>query len=232
MTNGGVEGVIAILRGVQPAEVLGVAEALLAGGIAIIEVPLNSPQPFDSIARLARSVGSSVRVGAGTVLTAANVDRAADAGATLVLAPNFDAAVVQRTVQRGLFAMPGVATPSEALPRRDGAHGEALPGGCSAAGHESLARRVRAGHDVLRGGRRRRARHCHKAAAARAWTQARRSMRRAWRLPSWRGGRGRSCSVGRTATLHRARHSSDPPGPSSSNNRPEGPGVVQWTGGR
>lgn len=113
MTNGPVDGVIAILRGVQPAEVLEVAQALIAGGIAIIEVPLNSPQPFDSIARLARAVSAPVRVGAGTVLSAADVDRAADAGATLVLAPNFDAAVVQRTVQRGLFSMPGVATPSE-----------------------------------------------------------------------------------------------------------------------
>jgi len=108
-----IEGVIAILRGVQPAEVLDVAQALIAGGIGIIEVPLNSPQPFASIALLAREVGAQVRVGAGTVLTAADVDRAADAGATLVLAPNFDAAVVQRCVQRGLFAMPGVATPSE-----------------------------------------------------------------------------------------------------------------------
>lgn len=119
-----IEGVIAILRGVQPAEVLDVAQALIAGGIGIIEVPLNSPQPFASIARLAREVGGQVRVGAGTVLTAADVDRAADAGATLVLAPNFDAAVVQRCVQRGLFAMPGVATPSEGFAAlAAGAHG-------------------------------------------------------------------------------------------------------------
>ncbi|MFI4931444.1 MAG: 2-dehydro-3-deoxy-6-phosphogalactonate aldolase [Burkholderiales bacterium] len=108
-----IEGVIAILRGVQPEEVLGVAEALIAGGIGVIEVPLNSPQPFESITRLARAMGASVRVGAGTVLTVADVDRAADAGATLALAPNFDAAVVQRTVQHGMFSMPGVATPSE-----------------------------------------------------------------------------------------------------------------------
>ena len=123
MTNR-IEGVIAILRGVRPDEVLGVAQALIAGGIGIIEVPLNSPQPFDSIARLARDAGPSVRVGAGTVLSAADVDRAADAGATLVLAPNFDAAVVQRTVQRGLFSMPGVATPSEGFAAlAAGAHG-------------------------------------------------------------------------------------------------------------
>jgi 2-dehydro-3-deoxyphosphogalactonate aldolase len=68
-----IEGVIAILRGVHPDEVLGVAEALIAGGIGVIEVPLNSPQPFDSIARLARASHASVRVGAGTVLTAADV---------------------------------------------------------------------------------------------------------------------------------------------------------------
>jgi len=119
-----IEGVIAILRGVSPDEVLDVAQALIAGGIEVIEVPLNSPQPFQSITRLARGVGAPVRVGAGTVLTATDVDRAADAGATLVLAPNFDAAVVQRTVQRGLFSMPGVATPSEGFAAlAAGAHG-------------------------------------------------------------------------------------------------------------
>jgi 2-dehydro-3-deoxyphosphogalactonate aldolase len=122
-----IEGVIAILRGVQPDEVMAVAQALVAGGIQVIEVPLNSPQPFDSITRLAHAahtLGANVRVGAGTVLTAADVDRAADAGATLVLAPNFDAVVVQRTVQRGLFSMPGVATPSEGFAAlAAGAHG-------------------------------------------------------------------------------------------------------------
>jgi len=122
-----IEGVIAILRGVRPDEVLEVARALVAGGIGVIEVPLNSPQPFDSIARLAREAGAlgvDVCIGAGTVLSAADVDRAADAGARLVLAPNFDAAVVRRTVQRALFSMPGVATPSEGFAAlAAGAHG-------------------------------------------------------------------------------------------------------------
>jgi 2-dehydro-3-deoxyphosphogalactonate aldolase len=106
-------GVIAILRGVTPGEVLGIGRALVEGGIRVIEVPLNSPQPFDSIERLAREFGHQVLVGAGTVLTAGDVDRVADAGARLVLAPNFDAAVVARSKARNLASMPGVATPTE-----------------------------------------------------------------------------------------------------------------------
>ena len=106
-------GVIAILRGVAPDEVLAVAQALLRAGIGVIEVPMNSPRPLDSIARLAAAHGEQALVGAGTVLTPEDVDAVADAGARLVLAPNFDAAVVRRAKARGLWAMPGVATPSE-----------------------------------------------------------------------------------------------------------------------
>jgi 2-dehydro-3-deoxyphosphogalactonate aldolase len=106
-------GVIAILRGVTPAEVLAVGRALLDGGIRVIEVPLNSPEPFASIERLAQAFGGEALIGAGTVLSETDVDRVADAGARLVLAPNFDARVVQRTKARGLLAMPGVATTSE-----------------------------------------------------------------------------------------------------------------------
>lgn len=107
------QGVIAILRGVTPDEVLDIGQALVAGGVRIIEVPLNSPQAFDSIALLAQALGDEALVGAGTVLTAAEVDRVAAAGGRLVLSPNFDAAVVQRTRALGLLSMPGVATPSE-----------------------------------------------------------------------------------------------------------------------
>lgn len=106
-------GVIAILRGVRPDEVGAVGRALFDGGIRAIEVPLNSPQPFESIERLVRAFGSSALIGAGTVLSADDVDRVADAGARLVLSPNFDAAVVRQTKARGLLSMPGVATPSE-----------------------------------------------------------------------------------------------------------------------
>ncbi len=108
-----ISGVIAILRGVTPAEVLAVGRALVAGGIRIIEVPLNSPQPFESIALLARALGVEAMVGAGTVLDADDADRVADAGGRIVLSPNFDTAVVLRTKARGMLSVPGVATPTE-----------------------------------------------------------------------------------------------------------------------
>jgi 2-dehydro-3-deoxyphosphogalactonate aldolase len=107
------QGVIAILRGVTPEELPGVADALLRAGIGVIEVPLNSPRPLQSIAQLAAAHGRQALVGAGTVLTPQDVDAVAEAGARLVLSPHFDPAVVQRARQRGLWAMPGVATPTE-----------------------------------------------------------------------------------------------------------------------
>jgi 2-dehydro-3-deoxyphosphogalactonate aldolase len=106
-------GIIAILRGLTPAEAPAAGAALVDAGVRIIEVPLNSPQPFDSITLLARAFGARVLVGAGTVLTAADVDRVAEAGGRLVLSPNFDADVVRRTQTLGLLSIPGVATPSE-----------------------------------------------------------------------------------------------------------------------
>ena len=106
-------GVIAILRGVQPDEVLAIGRALFDGGIRVIEVPLNSPSPFDSIGRLVREFGNTALIGAGTVLSDDDADRVADAGARLVLSPNFDAGVVRRSKARGLLSMPGVATPTE-----------------------------------------------------------------------------------------------------------------------
>ena len=114
---------IAILRGIAPDEVLGVADILLAAGFRAIEVPLNSPQPFLSIERLAGHVAGDVAIGAGTVLTPDQVDAAASAGAGLILAPNCHTGVIRRTVGRGLYSMPGVATPTEAFAALDaGAH--------------------------------------------------------------------------------------------------------------
>lgn len=106
-------GLIAILRGVVPDEVLPVGRALEACGVGCIEVPLNSPHAFASIEALAREFGARLKVGAGTVMTAAQVDRVADAGAQLVLSPHLDADVVYQTKARGLYSMPGVATPTE-----------------------------------------------------------------------------------------------------------------------
>ena len=106
-------GIIAILRGIAPGEVLQVGHALEACGVRCIEVPLNSPQAVASIESLAREFGDRLQIGAGTVTTAAQVDRVVDAGAQLVLSPHFDAGVVRRTKARGVFSMPGVATPTE-----------------------------------------------------------------------------------------------------------------------
>lgn len=106
---------VAILRGLQPAEAEAVGGALIEAGIRMIEVPLNSPDPFDSIARLARRWGADAIIGAGTVLDPADVRRVADAGGRLVVSPNVSADVTAATVAAGLVAAPGYFTPSEAF---------------------------------------------------------------------------------------------------------------------
>lgn len=106
---------VAILRGVTPDEVLDVAEVLIDCGLRTIEVPLNSPDPFASIEALARRHGEHIVVGAGTVVRTQDVQRCADAGARLVLAPNRDVGVIGAARALGLVSMPGVATPSEAF---------------------------------------------------------------------------------------------------------------------
>ncbi len=104
---------VAILRGVTPARIEGVADALFEAGIRAIEVPLNSPEPFKSIEILAKSFGSRCLTGAGTVLDTANVDRVAGAGGKLLVTPNTNPAVIARGVELGLTVMPGFYTPSE-----------------------------------------------------------------------------------------------------------------------
>lgn len=104
---------IAILRGVQPTEALEIGTALIDAGIDCIEVPLNSPQPLDSIAALAEAFGTKALIGAGTVLTAEQVDAVAEAGGKLIVSPNADPDVIARTVTRGLQSWPGVYTASE-----------------------------------------------------------------------------------------------------------------------
>jgi len=106
---------IAILRGVRPAEVEAVAAALEAAGIAIVEVPLNSPTPLESIARLARGFGDRLLIGAGTVTERTQVDAVADAGGRLLVTPHADPALVRAAKARGMLAVPGFFTPAEAF---------------------------------------------------------------------------------------------------------------------
>ena len=107
--------IIAILRGVKPAEAVGIAGVILAAGIDKIEVPLNSPSPFDSINAIVKVYGNQALIGAGTVLTTAQVKQVRSAGGQLVVSPNCDPAVIAATIAEGMQSWPGVFTPSEAL---------------------------------------------------------------------------------------------------------------------
>lgn len=104
---------VAILRGLEPARAAAVAEALVAAGITLIEVPLNSPDPFTSIERIIAAVGTRALIGAGTVLDMGQVRTLAGIGARLVVAPNCNPAVIGAAVASGLIALPGVMTPTE-----------------------------------------------------------------------------------------------------------------------
>lgn len=106
---------VAILRGVRTEEVDAIGDALVEAGFTLIEVPLNSPDPFDSIARLAKRVGDRAVVGAGTVLSTENVTRVADAGGRMIVSPNTDVDVIRASVAAGLSSLPGYFTPSEAF---------------------------------------------------------------------------------------------------------------------
>ena len=105
---------VAILRGIQPAEALLVGHALVATGWTLIEVPLNSPEPLDSIAAMA-SVFPQALIGAGTVLSVDDVRNVHAAGGQLIVSPNYNPAVVREAVRLGLVCLPGVMTASEAF---------------------------------------------------------------------------------------------------------------------
>ena len=111
----GAPPLIAILRGLLPADAAETGRALLDAGIRIIEVPANSPGWQDSVATLADTCGDRALIGAGTILTPAMVDEVARAGGRLVVAPNTDTAVIGRAVALGFDVLPGVLTPTEAF---------------------------------------------------------------------------------------------------------------------
>ena len=106
---------VAILRGITPDRADSVGDALFSAGIRAIEVPLNSPRPFDSIARLRKLLGNACLIGAGTVLDSDDVGRVFDAGGRLVVSPNTDSQVIARSRALGMMPMPGFATATEAF---------------------------------------------------------------------------------------------------------------------
>ncbi|MBL8563765.1 MAG: 2-dehydro-3-deoxy-6-phosphogalactonate aldolase [Gemmobacter sp.] len=105
--------IIAILRGITPPEAVAVATALIEAGITQIEVPLNSPDAFDSIAAILRAQGEAGVIGAGTVLTTADVGRLAQMGARLVVSPDCNPEVIAATKAAGMLSCPGVFTATE-----------------------------------------------------------------------------------------------------------------------
>ena len=106
---------IAILRGLIPEQAVDVSQTLIDAGLQIMEVPLNSPNALISIKKLSQTLPSHCLLGAGTVLTSEQVLSCENAGAKLIISPNTDSAVIQKTVSRNLCAIPGVATATEAL---------------------------------------------------------------------------------------------------------------------
>jgi len=106
---------IAILRGITPPEAVPVCEALVAAGITMIEVPLNSPDALVSIEQAVKALGDKAAIGAGTVLTPENVRAVKAAGGTFIVSPDTNVAVIEETVRIGLLSYPGVFTPSDAF---------------------------------------------------------------------------------------------------------------------
>lgn len=107
--------IIAILRGITPAETIPVCEALVSAGITLIEVPLNSPEPLRSIGAAAKAFAGQAEIGAGTVLSIKDVDAVANVGGTFIVSPDSFADVIVRTRDKGLKSYPGVMTPSDAF---------------------------------------------------------------------------------------------------------------------
>ena len=110
---------VAILRGVRPDEVEAIGDALVDADFTLIEVPMNSPEPLDSIARLARRLAGRAIVGAGTVLKVEDVEAVRAVGGTMIISPNANTAVIAASAAAGLVSLPGTSTPTEAFAALD-----------------------------------------------------------------------------------------------------------------
>jgi len=136
--------VVAIIRGVQPEEAPEIGAAILEAGVGVIEVPLNSPRPFESIENLSKALGDKCVVGCGTLLNEDDAQRVADAGGKIAVTPNTNVAVIKRCIELSMVPMPGWATPTEAF---EAYHAGArylklFPAGSYGAGHVSALRAV------------------------------------------------------------------------------------------
>lgn len=135
---------VAILRGITPPETEAVGDSLSAAGFRMIEVPLNSPDALTSIAMLARRLGDTCLIGAGTVLTPTAVENVARAGGRLIVTPNSDAAVIGRAIALGMAVMPGFATATEAFQAIDAGarHLKLFPAATYGPGHIKAVKAV------------------------------------------------------------------------------------------
>lgn len=136
--------VVAIIRGVQADEAAEIGAAILEAGVGIIEVPLNSPDPFTSIENLSDALGDQCVIGCGTLLSTEDAQRVADAGGKIAVTPNTDVTVIKRCLELSMVPMPGWATPTEAFAayHAGARYLKLFPAGTYGAGHISAARAV------------------------------------------------------------------------------------------
>ncbi len=136
--------VVAIIRGVQPDEVNEIGAAILEAGIGVIEVPLNSPEPFKSIANLSKSLGEQCVIGCGTLVTQEHVQRVADAGGKIAVTPSTEPAIIKQCIDLGMTPMPGWATPTEAFAayQAGARYLKLFPAGTYGAGHVKAVQAV------------------------------------------------------------------------------------------
>jgi 2-dehydro-3-deoxyphosphogalactonate aldolase len=135
---------VAVLRGVRPDDVEAIGAALHRAGLRIVEVPLNSPDPMESIERLSRAFVGRLVIGAGTVRTAAEVEQVASAGGRIIVSPHTDAALIRRAYGLGLQPMPGVFTPTEVFAALDAGarYLKLFPASTATPGHLAAIRAV------------------------------------------------------------------------------------------